>query len=366
MSTLTKASSQWASRPADERFVSLPDMLEHFNHLRDNSRAVVVPSRKIQAEPTSDNKGLVITGPNGHAYGLTHWAFGQVSALAEAPAGYLRTLPAPIAADCVNYGLRFKRDVEDVGVLLYKNGGDPLVRAATGPNYGRIWNADIVGKLIERFGDGVTGAFKVPGEFGKRVDVTKANTTLYAGDRDMFVFLADEEHRIEIPNRRDGQSGTLSRGFFVWNSEVGSATFGVATFLFDYVCCNRIVWGAEGYDEITIRHTVSAPVKYIEQIAPALEAYAQSSTASVTKAIAAAQAARISHDSDEVDTFLRKRFSRQVSKVIQDTHKLEEGRPIETLWDAVTGITAYARTIQNQDSRVDVEREAGSIMKLAA
>jgi hypothetical protein len=33
----------------------------------------------------------------------------------------------------------------------------------------------------------------VPGEFGQRVAVTKQNTTLYASDRDMFVFLADEE-----------------------------------------------------------------------------------------------------------------------------------------------------------------------------
>ena len=61
----------------------------------------------------------------------------------------------------------------------------------------------------------------MPGEFGERVTVKKENTTLYASDRDMFVFLADEENRIEIPGRRAGRSGSFARGFFVWNSEVG-------------------------------------------------------------------------------------------------------------------------------------------------
>jgi hypothetical protein len=103
-----------------------------------------------------------------------------------------------------------------------KNGGIELA-AVTGPNYGRIWNADVAKALRDRFGDGVTGQFTVPGEFGKAVDeVTKANTTLFAGERDMFVFLADEKNRIEVPNRRNGEAGEMARGFFVWNSEVGS------------------------------------------------------------------------------------------------------------------------------------------------
>jgi hypothetical protein len=46
----------------------------------------------------------------------------------------------------------------------------------------------------------------VPGEFGQRVTVTQDNTTLFASDRDMFVFLADEENRIELPSRRAGRS----------------------------------------------------------------------------------------------------------------------------------------------------------------
>ena len=360
---LTQAAHQWATRPADQRFTSLPAMLAAMSYTRQRSKARTISSRGITTTPLEDDsKALVAVGPGGAPAVLTHWSFGQLAQRAGAPAGYLRDLPAPIAADCINYGLQHARSVEELGVLLYQNGGPAELRAVTGPNYGRIWNSTIVHALINRFGDGVTGHFRVPGEFGKRVEITAENTTLYASDRDMFVFLADEEHRIEIPNRRDGRSGSLARGFFVSNSEVGKSTLRVATFLFDYVCCNRIVWGAEGYEEISVRHTAGAPDRWIEDVKPAIEAYANSSTQSVRALVHEAQQRRI----DDVDEFLAKRFSKSQVSAIKAAHFADEQRPIETLWDAATGVTAYARGIEYQDARVDIEREGGRILKLAA
>lgn len=362
---LMQASRQWSTRPSDQRFVSLLDLDAHVTGVRDNSHAKSMSSRGITVVPVDgDHEALQCVGPNGGAVNLTHWSFGQLAARAEAPAGYLRSLPGPMAADCINYGLHVARGPEDIGVLLYKNGGPAELRAATGPNYGRIWNQTITHALVRRFGDGLSGDFRVPGEFGEAVEITKDNTTLYASDRDMWVFLADERHRIEIPNRRDGKPGSLARGFFVWNSEVGSATFGIATFLFDYVCCNRIVWGAQDFKQVTIRHTSSAPDRWIEQAAPALTAYANGSAASVTDAIAAAQSSRLG-DKEKVDAFLAQRFTRQQVSGIKAAHMSDEQRPIETLWDATVAVTAYARGIQYQDDRVRLEREAGKIMNLA-
>jgi len=45
---------------------------------------------------------------------------------------------------------------------------------------------------------------------------------------------------------------------------------------------------------------------------------------------------------------------------------LEEDRIIETVWDATTAATAYARGITWQDARVDIERKAGELLKEAA
>jgi hypothetical protein len=363
--TLTQASRQWASRPSDERFVSLTELDAHCQNVRTNSRARVVPNRALRAEPTPDNSGLVVVGPNGSPVSPTHWAFGQLAQRADAPAGYLRDLPSPLAADCINYGL-MRRDVEEMGVLLNKGSDSYQLTAVTGPNYGRVWNSTITRALVDRFGDGITGDFRVPGEFGRAVTVTKENTTLFASDRDMFVFLADEKNRIEIPDRRDGQPGTLARGFFVWNSEVGAGTLGIATFLFDYVCCNRMVWGARQYGEIRVRHTAGAPMRWLEDVTPAIERYANSSTHSITHAIEQARLAKIGNGSDDVREFLAKRFNRSQAGAMMAAHMSDEGRPIETLWDATVGATAYARGLQYQDARVDIEREAGKILDLAS
>lgn len=372
MTTLMQASHQWMNRPQDERFVSLPELYNVVKDTRDLSRSTVVSSRQIEAVPASDDpvRGLQIAHKSsGNVATPTNWAFGQLAQLAGAPASYLRKLPAPVAADCLNYGLQIERDVEDVGLLATRmrdvTPGAPTLRAATGPRYGRIWNEEIVGALMHKFGDGVTGNFKVPGEFGKDVPITKSNTTIYGSDRDIFIFLADEHNRIEMDNRRNGQGGSLARGFFVWNSEVGSQSIGAAFFLFDYVCMNRIVWGVQEFKEIRLRHTAGAPDRWLEEITPVLMDYSNSSAAPIEETIKIAQQKRVD---DDLAKFLRNRngFTASESRAIEAAHVREEGRPIESLWDAVTGATAHAKTIPNQDARVNFERRAGKMLDMAA
>ncbi|TXH55685.1 MAG: DUF932 domain-containing protein, partial [Desulfurellales bacterium] len=264
-------------------------------------------------------------------------------------------------------GLRFLRDVSEVGILRTESNFDEIyfneLRAATGPNYGRIWNSDIIGSLVDKFGDGRTGDFRVPGEFGSAVPITKTNTTIYGSDRDVFVFLADEENRIEMKDRRDGKPGSLARGFFVWNSEVGSQTVGAAFFLFDYVCQNRIVWGAREFKEMRLRHTKSAPDRWLEEITPVLMEYGNASAAPIEQTIREAQQKRVD---DDLQKFLSARFTKPEVTGIMAAHEREESRPIETLWDATTAVTAYAKTFEYQDARVDLERRGGALLDLVA
>lgn len=363
--TLMQASRQWASRPDDQRFLSLHDLHDTVSASRKNSRSTVLSTRQLEVQPDDNDPlhGIKVVGPQGHAVVPTNWAFGQLAGLAKAPAGYLRNLPAPLAADCMNYGLKFSRDAEDMGALMTKTDTNVELRAATGPRYGRVWNEDITSALIQKFGDGRTGDFRVPGEFGKQVPITLDNTTIYGSDRDMFVFLADETNRMEVANRRHGQSGSLARGFFVWNSEVGSQSIGAAFFLFDYVCMNRIVWGVQEFKEIRLRHTASAPDKWLEEVAPVLVEYSNASAAPIEQTIREAQQKRVD---DDLDKFLRNRFTVGQTSAIKAAHEREENRPIETIWDVVTGATAYAKTIKHQDARVAVERTAGKVLDLVA
>jgi hypothetical protein len=322
------------------------------------SKAVTVSSRSITVEPADDNKGLFVVGPT-NSFAPTHWAFNQLCQRAGAPADYLRSHPSPMVADALNYDYKYKRGVDDVGLLLYQNGGPATLRAVNGPNYGRVWNAELVDTVRKLFGD--DSKWHIPGEFNVQKPITKENTTLYAGDRDLFVFLADGENDVEIKGRRNGETGRLQRGFFVWNSEVGAKPIGLGTFLYDYMCANHIIWGVSDFDEIRIRHTASAPDRWLEEIVPALESYANGSTKGITDAIDAARATRL----DDVDEFLANRFGPRMVGKLKAVHELEELRPIETRYDVVNAATALAKGIPWIGQRVDLEREAGKLLVAA-
>lgn len=363
MATLNEASRQWATRPADERYLSLTDMHMRALFLKGKSGAVVKPTSELEVIPVGDT-GLALKGKGNVPVVPTHWAFGQLGSLTKAPVGWLRDNqpPAKLAAEIMNFSIK-RREVEDVGVLVRQTNGIPEIIAFTGPNYGRVWNADVLKAMIDEFGDGVTGHFRVPGEFGQKVTITKDNTTLYMGDRDMFVFLADEDRRIELPNRRAGKMGSFARGFFLRNSEVGAGLVEITSFFFDHVCCNRIVWGAEDVQTIKIRHTAGAPSRWLHEAAPSLRKYAASSTQSLVTAIEDTRKNRLGKP-EEVEAFLLKEcdFTRGQTKGILAAHMEVELRPIETRWDAVVGITEYAKKVTWQDERVKLERVAGSLM----
>ena len=66
----------------------------------------------------------------------------------------------------------------------------------TGPDYGRIWDHELVAAVMTIAGNGTGDTrWKVPGVLdwatmthNPFVDVTKDTTTLYASDRDVFLF----------------------------------------------------------------------------------------------------------------------------------------------------------------------------------
>src|SRR5271165_252517 len=92
--TLTQASQQWMSRPADQRFLSLVEMQAFKSRIRDNSATQIISSRSLQLQPSGESAhALQIIGPNGEPAASTHWSFGQLCSLASpgnSPASYFR------------------------------------------------------------------------------------------------------------------------------------------------------------------------------------------------------------------------------------------------------------------------------------
>jgi hypothetical protein len=254
---------------------------------------------------------------------------------------------------------------------LETNDGRVELRAVTGPDYGRIWDHELVAAVMRIAGNG-TGdtAWKVPGVLdwatmthNPYVDVTKETTTLYASDRDVFLFLVDDTHPIEAGRLPNGEPDLYFRGFYCWNSEVGSKTLGIASFYLRAVCANRNIWGAEDFQEISIRHSKFATQRFAHEAAPALRRFANSSPAPFVAGIKAAREQIVARQDEERESFLRKRgFSKGETAKIIATVLEEEGRPPESVFDFVQGITALARSKPHQDARLELEGKAKQLL----
>lgn len=123
---------------------------------------------------------------------------GKDGSLVGAPSSYMRQLPAPLAAINLQHGLLSHR--AELVKTLEANDGRVELRAVTGPGYGRIWDHELVAAVMKIAGNGTGDTrWKVPGVLDWNrmmhhpfVDITKDTTTLYASDRDVFLFLVDD------------------------------------------------------------------------------------------------------------------------------------------------------------------------------
>ena len=368
-----RVSSEWFSRPDDERYLSLTDLHDAVRGRAERAQTRTVESRAVKVEASRDSAerlALIVPGRD-EPVAPTHWSFGQLCTLVGAPSSYMRQLPAPLAGVNLQHGLLSHR--AELLKTLEADDGRVELRAVTGPDYGRIWDHELVAAVIDIAGNGTGDTrWKVPGVLDWNtmthnpfVDVTKDTTTLYASDRDVFL-LVDDTHPIETGRLPEGSPDLYFRGFYCWNSEVGSKTLGIASFYLRAVCMNRNLWGVENFEEITIRHSKFAAQRFALEAAPALRRFADSSPAPFITGIKAARERIVARSDDDRETFLRKRgFSKSETAKIVETVLQEEGRPPESLFDFAQGITALARGKAHQNSRLELEGRAKQLLERA-
>ena len=128
---LFKASQQWATRPADETFGNVSNAYEaakSYATIASEKENVSLQSVRTEAADSE----VLLTTRSGVPARVSHWAFGQLSKLANAPVGYLRNLPATLATQNLNYGLKAATDAnpdQTVNILAHANGDIPGSRS---------------------------------------------------------------------------------------------------------------------------------------------------------------------------------------------------------------------------------------------
>lgn len=368
-------SNQWAMRDDDQRFLNLSDLRNQVATWASESHAQEVMPANIRALFDKNNPGYLAIDVDGTIVDPSHWGFDQICRVAAAPASYMRHLPGPLAAVNLNYGLA-AMEKKPISAYLRQPQGETstMLRGLTSNRYGRILDVDVVDSVMKVAGNGVGDTrWKVPGtidwtskfgvSYNPEVDITKENTTLYASDRDVFLFLVDDMNPIEVGKLSNGAPDLMFRGFYVWNSEVGSRTFGFASMYLRGVCQNRNLWGVEDFNEIVFRHTSGAPDRFVEQAEPALLGFANSSESRLITGVKAAKNAIVAQDKDERLEFLAKfGFSQKGGQLVIDTCVAEEEKAPESLWDFAQGVSALARRETLQEDRLKMETVAGKIL----
>jgi hypothetical protein len=360
---LFQAHNQWATRPADERFATLQALYEQTKYYADHAaESHGVLWDQLEVVPSADSDNLHLVGKEGRHAVISNWAFNQVAARANAPATYLRTLPAQLACDNINHGLTKKaEDAQHTASLLFHNNGGLVLRAVTTDIYERIWNYEIAQRLME-LADRHHLKPAVP-TFSWGSGAPDQAPALYASDHDMFVFLMDRERNV------GGSADAMFRGAIVTNSEVGASSIGLMFFLFRDMCCNHIIWGAKDVMEFRMRHVGKDLRKKFGEWQVKVRRYLESDTTGEVQMIQAAQSMVLGKDKGEVlDTLFGNRKIGLPMKVLAASYDAiqpdQDGNP-NTVWGMVQGLTRHSQTVPYADERTDLDRAGRKILQLA-
>lgn len=358
---LFHAHNQWAKRPNDERFTSIQSLYDATFAYAKTAAERLVDLRTLRVEAVDGAVQLV--GKGGVPAKLTHWSFGQLAAKVDAPAHYLRELPATLAVQNLNHGLkkREQENGEEAVNLLFHANNSLLLRAVTSDIYTRVWNYEVAERLLDLESKGWRPA--TPDIRRKNDDPNDPhNFSLYASDHDMFAFIMRPDRTIAEPGNPLG----LKRGLIAGNSEVGGGSIWMMQFLYREMCGNHIIWGAEDVFEIRARHVGTVRERFAAWQLQ-INKYLDSSATADEARIKTLKTTRIAGNKEQLLDALfgkrslgltRKALTAGYDAVIPDL----DGDPL-TAWGIAQGLTRHSQVTPYADERMKLDRAAGKLLE---
>ena len=176
----------------------------------------------------------------------------------------------------------------------------------------------------------------------------------------MFCFLIDPTGWAEI----DGEA--FAPGFYVWNSEVGKRSVGIATFWFQAVCRNHIIWDATEVVEFTRKHTANVRdgLGEIRRLIETLVARRDERRDGFVKVVRKAMTERLGDDAEAVMKILAKEgIPRHLANQALEIAKEQGAFTIFALVDALTRLT---QTFVYAGDRMEADAKVSALLALAA
>lgn len=361
MVTILTASTEYMTRPVDETFPTLGDMLVGARDDRDRSKVASYNLRDLSVIPSQT--GVLLQSPKGTAT-VSHWAFSQLARTVSAPAGYLRTLPAPIVADALTHGMHEAAAAgETVSLLVKRVDGQPHIRALNSDTYGRVWDAN----LYESADDLIFSARPSQGDSWISPPTwTGKPAGTWRGDRTSFVIRVDGGSIVTDPTLRVDQQGNsqMYRGVMIRNSEVGAASLTIECVLFCYICGNLMIWGAVIDSSFRRRHVgqhaMRDTLRELSRIARKWTARGASQDEAIIRQLAAHEIAQ--SDKGVVDELKRLGYTAEQAAAAMLACERDFGASPRSSWGVAQGTTAIAQLETYQDDRHELDKLAALVM----
>jgi hypothetical protein len=354
--TAYTAHREWATRPPDERYVSVQALHEaaRARRVRTEERTIATGDFRTQAIADGD----LTFETSGRAAVLTHWSFGQLATIAGAPPNYLRTLPASIAAEALNHGLR--RHSRERHQLLIDRDDPWIVHAITSPRYARVHHAELAARVLDLMAQ--HPAWHLPlgykdGEFGAE----RVPSGAYLGDRDMFLFLVDGNRHLDDPT--DRTSAGLFRGFILRNSDVGAAALTLDVFLYRMVCGNHFIWGFQHVAGFRRRHVGASIQDAWTASLDGVRAVLDADTAADRAMLLRANVQELGPTREAVVDAVAQRLdlSQKQAAEAYSLAEQHESNP-RSIWGYVQGLTRLSQRTPWQDGRFALDRAASRLL----
>lgn len=332
---------QLFSRSDDTHFDTFDALYSHsLNRQRNSEMLWRLPSDVI---PVDYQGKLQLKVSGSRAFSLTDWSFGQVCHLAGLKKDSLNRLKPSTAAqvlvETIPHGAR--------PLQIFTDG--ETIRSIHPVGYTRIHDASLLELVIDE-------AFDLdPPPVGD-----SGATGLYAGEQDMFAFMIDQKAWVEVGEER------FAPGFFLWNSEVGRRSMGIASFWYQRVCGNHIVWDPTHLVSYSRKHTASVETA-LGDFRKIIRHLIESSSArrdKFAKTISKAQHMPLGASPDQVSKLLTG-FGIAAGSVHEAVDAMVGKADGFTVYNAVDALTRVTGRLQNAGDRVEQDGKIGQLLSMA-
>lgn len=396
-SNLYEAFNQWAERPADERYWSLDDLMANRLHMQHTSHELEVHQGGLTVAKLSDDwkepqkrEQLVLSGQHGR-FELTNHSFNQLCRHTGLGADTLRKLPAHIVLQALNHRLQENDGIKRL--LTYQprvvHRDRQYLRALTGKNYARVWDAQIVDRLqaLQDQGWKVPPGRPAPGQSenirpampedliaiagtgGPSVNLGDpiGPSGIYASDHDLFVVMVNDERPIHVP----GSDQPLYRCFYIKHSEVGDAAFSGTFCLINHICGNHILWNVQGVTNIRVVHRGDpddVAREMFGQLRHEVREYTDQGVEVEERAIARAVDFKIEDGREKTIQRLKEKGIAP-AKELEAAYHLAEEHPEDghkgpdTAYGMIQGFTRLAQRSPHQDRRAALDHKATRLFR---